>query len=190
MLAAIEKSKTKIPSICHFFIWLATKMWNGKLGLHGWKPCSDPSYVNTSCVRTWVQPPGQSFAAMKDICTWSQNTHGNSWGDINKFKGQLQSNNCASGLKKVLIAADSFWVPWDRTQALNPLHRALTVALSTVAVKAVSYKINVFYHQKKSSPSFACAAAFSCADLWAGNRRVKANASKPWRNLQLVIERH
>lgn len=89
---------------------------------------------------------------MKDTCTWSQNTHGNSWGDINKFKWQLQSNNSVSGLKEILIAAEPFWVPWDATQTLNPLHRAITVALSTVAMKAVSHKINVFYHQKKCSP--------------------------------------
>lgn len=191
MLVVIEiKSKIKIPSVFHCFIWLITKMWSGTPGLHGWESYSDPSYVNTSCARAWIQPPGQSFAAMKDTCTWSQNTHGNSWGDISKFKGKLQSNNSVPSLKEILIAADSFRVPRDGTQALNPLHRAITVALSTVAVKAVSHKINVFYYQKKSSPSFACTAALSPADLRAGNRHVEASTRKPWPNLQLVRERH
>lgn len=105
----------------------------------------------------------QSFAAMKDTCTWSQNTHGNSWGDINRFKGQLQSNNTAPRLKEILIAADSFWVPRDRTQALNPLHRAITAASSTVALKAVSHKIYVFYYQKKILLIFClCSCSFSC----------------------------
>lgn len=121
--------------------------------------------ANIACARPWVQAAGWSFIALKHTCIRSQNTLSNSCGAINKFKGHLQSDNTVFRLKEILIAADYFWVPWDSTQALNPLHKAITVALSTVAVMAVSHKINAFYYQKQSSPAFTCAAAPSSPDF-------------------------
>lgn len=160
MLVTIEiKSEIKIPLVFDCSIQLSSKTWSGKSGLYGWDPRPWFLFCHYYCATTWVQAGGRSLIALKDICVRSQNTLSNSCGNINKFKGHLQSDNNAFKLKEILIAADCFWVPRDSTQALNPLHKPITVALSTVAVMAVSHKINAFYYQKQSSPFFTCVAA-------------------------------
>lgn len=64
------------------------------------------------------------------------------------FKGHLQSDSNEFRFKEILIAADCFWDPQGSAQALNLLHKAIMVALSAVAMLAMSYKTNVFFYQK------------------------------------------